>query len=619
MLEMKKSILSNELETLAANTNFEITRTDNEKKSDDFIINDNKIQTISSEYYLQNGSLFKVISGKNSNKSTTIEVCSDFYPIGYGACDDDENYGFIIQYKSKNNLTKEAYIFARDLFSTSGNALQPLINGGLKIRGNSAKSILDAMREYSSEEYYKFVVRNGWSQRLDFYSHWGKVYSLNQNEKYYSASSIAKELQVYSIKDWNQSIVPYLENNPLLIFSIGVALAAPLLKILNAENILCQFTSNTTRGKTKTIKFASTIMASDANSAKSSKNGLEALALANSDSFISLDELAEHDGNLAKDIYNLLNGSSASRMGGADTNFKHINLGNWRLTALGTGEDTVKEKLLKDGKIQDYRQGLEVRAINLDIRNTIFKGMISSTINGLDYGEHLSQLLELGKKYEGVLGRAFLKALFEKGSENGFSMIKTRFNDYKESFKSLCEDDVEKRVAEKFAAIATALWFAVETNVLERELIECENSTINIFKDIWQFNYKNGNKPDEEILKIISGDIVSKLKKEEFVETDDKFQNLIIQNNNNTSFYGFVETVNDEDCYFISMDYEKALISNLMKTYSWISQTAFRNLLKNSGYLQPGDKNGNKGFKNTKTHKGKDYLVIKASIENILM
>ena len=77
--------------------------------------------------------------------------------------------------------------------------------------------------------------------------------------------------------------------------------------------------------------------------------------------------------------------------------------------------------------------------------------------------------------------------------------------------------------------------------------------------------------------------------------------NLIIQNNNDTSFYGFVETVNDEEFYFVTMDYEKALISNLMKTYAWISQTAFRNLLKNSGYLQLGDKNGNKGFKNTKT------------------
>ena len=608
-----------------SNTKIETIQPENQKEFGDLIVIDNpknleQTTLFLSDNFTYNGSTIykwstKRIKGNISSNSE--EICRDIDIVGFGSDETDSAYGLIIEYKSVQSIKKNIYLDLGKLHENPKGVVVDLVKNGLKVVGSNAKLVGDCLilfnQYFKNMEHFVYITKNGWSTNFEYYSYQGSVFSKDYDKKFYTSPALKKHNIKGDIEDWNSVASLLIKNNPTLFLVTGLALSGFIIAPLKQENIWFQLSGDTTLGKTTTSEYAAALVGQDILSFSSTENGFEAVGTHRNHSFIVFDEIKENTNHLVNDIYRLMNGRSKNRMT-EDINFRENT--KWVIAGLGTGEENIKTHMNNMGiSIKDDKTGVDVRAIDISFKQgTDFEGTVRNPAEGYDFGTHINALKNITESNLGIVGAEFLKKLVK----SDFKALEDLFSDYVTSYYSLCENEIEKRVARKFAVVNTALVFGVKECVLDLIKLDCDNAIIEVFI-YWLEDFRKTNNINDDILKFIAGDIVSKLKKEEFVETDDKFQNLIIQNKNDTSFYGFVETVNDEEFYFVTMDYEKALISNLMKTYAWISQTAFRNLLKNSGYLQLGDKNGNKGFKNTKTHKGRDYLVIKASIENILM
>jgi uncharacterized protein (DUF927 family) len=153
-----------------------------------------------------------------------------------------------------------------------------------------------------------------------------------------------------TLEAWRDSVARLASGNSRLVFSLSVALAAPLAALADEASGGFHLRGESSTGKTTALKIAASIWGHPdkyPRQWRSTDNGLEGLAALHNDGLLILDELKQCDPRKAGEIaYLLANGQGkarANRSGAARDPWR------WRLLFLSSGEQSLSALMAQAG------------------------------------------------------------------------------------------------------------------------------------------------------------------------------------------------------------------------------------------------------------------------------
>lgn len=221
-----------------------------------------------------------------------------------------------------------------------------------------------------------------------------------------------------SVETWRLEIAKRCAGNPILVFSLCAAFAAPLLEPAHMDGGGFHVHGASSRGKTTALQIATSVWGCGADPAEASarsairrwnstRNGLEGLAAASNDILLALDELGSLDADdFGRIIYDLAGGQGKVAM---NVNRTLREQHAWRNLILSTGEISGQEKI-QQGRRQG-KAGQQLRFMDIPIT----QGVISET-QGIEPAAFANQLKRACGKYYGTAGPSFIDAIIHRFS-----------------------------------------------------------------------------------------------------------------------------------------------------------------------------------------------------------
>lgn len=274
-------------------------------------------------------------------------------------------YGAILWWNTSSGKYIQEVISIKDLRKLRSTEVYDFLNekGYWFGRNSNCWSLL---KEYLLDEIEMapqaiVVDKMGWHGNVFV----GEGWSLGGDEGYhfinYSDALTLKSSGEFD--DWKNNIGALCVGNPMMIFSIGVALAAPVLKKTDTENGIFHIRGASSTGKTTLLELGASVYSdrSYMMSWVATENGLAAAAATRNDLLFLLDEIGS---NVSKDIgaviYHLIGGVSKQRA----NKFGALSGGvSWRTLGLSSGEISLTDMLLKEG--EKAKAGQEIRLLEI--------------------------------------------------------------------------------------------------------------------------------------------------------------------------------------------------------------------------------------------------------------
>lgn len=322
-------------------------------------------------------------------------------------------HGALLQWKNMDNVLLREVVYARNLNGDNARQIRELlVDTGYPLEpGNISWTRL---QRYLLEEMAKAppattVDRTGWHGSIFATSSWTAGQADEQHHFVGQLSTSPLLQENGSLQDWQTQVGKLCEGNPLAMFSIGVTLAAPLLKHAGLENGAFHLVGNSSTGKTTLLLVAASVCGAPAfvRSWVSTANGLAAVAAEHNDMLLALDEIGlarPEDVDVA--VYHIMNGASKLRANiiGALAPQTH-----WRTLALSTGEIWLSEVFQQMGK--PVRAGQENRLVEIPVFG---KFGAFDKLHGFNSAQEFVDALKgCARHYHGTLFRQWLERLAE--------------------------------------------------------------------------------------------------------------------------------------------------------------------------------------------------------------
>ncbi len=338
----------------------------------------------------------------------------------------------------------------------------------------------------------KSVDRLGWIDHADSLAYVtpshvisrDKIELVYQPERHASSSFTSGSNGL--LEDWQTSVVGLCLGQPYLLFAIGVAFAAPLLKAARLDSFGFHVSQRSSRGKTTLAQCAAAVWGNGADPAdapeksfirrwNSTANGLEGLCSAHNDGLLVLDELGTCTArDFGAVIYGIFGGQGKAVMD-ASRNLKRQRA--WRICALSTGEITVRERI--ESEHVTAKAGQLLRLIDLNISKSL--------IAGPEPGKVADKLKRACATSYGVAGPAFIDKLVAVATDAA-ELRKTIDTLMAQSVAHLVGNQQltpeQSRTAKRFALVQTAMLLSMKASILPVTAEEILSSVKVVF-DEW--------------------------------------------------------------------------------------------------------------------------------------
>ncbi|MCG8317560.1 MAG: DUF927 domain-containing protein [Pseudomonadales bacterium] len=336
-----------------------------------------------------------------------------------------QGWGMVLHWIDQDGIERKDS-FPVSLLYESRNSLlvRTLADRGLKIVPRKEKALLNYVASIDTDKRLNAVRQTGWHQDPDGELAFilpGAILSNSNKHQYVfqpdqpqtNNSSLATK---GTLTDWQTHIGLKLQGNPLLIFAVCAAFAAPLLKFLKMDCTGFHFYGQSSQGKTTTLQVAASVWGNGQDPAAGSEssfiqrwnttgNALEAVAANHNDILLTLDEMATCS---AKDfgnvIYNLAGGQGKARLS-KDSDLK--SRFKWLTLVLSSGEISVKQKIEESG--QAAKAGQLNRMIDIECTEKIIQNY-----HDLNPSSFVNYLKQSCANFHGIAGISFLQRLLAK-------------------------------------------------------------------------------------------------------------------------------------------------------------------------------------------------------------
>lgn len=256
---------------------------------------------------------------------------------------------------------------------------------------------------------------------------------------------------------WQTEVAARCVGNPVLVLSVCVALAGPLLATLHQDSGGLHWVGDSSTGKSTALHVGASVWGGETfrRSWRATANGLEGAAAGLNDTCLCLDEINEADPReIGSIVYALGNGTGKSR---ANRTGMARNVFRWRLTLLSTGERTLAAQMTEGGR--QPKAGQLVRLLNVPAARRFG---VFDNLHGFPEGRALADHLKTTTgRHFGHAGPAFVEALLKDGRDFGAELVTLQALP---QFKA--GDSQEGRAASRFALYGMAGELAAEWGIL---------------------------------------------------------------------------------------------------------------------------------------------------------
>ena len=422
--------------------------------------------------------------------SSFVKLCDALELVAHTRTVEGNDWGMWIKFKDADG-TPHDLVFSSTVFL--GRKIEELLlSSGLRVyvlSGNSGKcplaEFLNAVPRANFPRAVS-VTRGGFvSDAFDcFVFGNNQVLSLPGAERVTptSADCAAVLTEKGTLEEWQANVATPALHSKRLMFGLSVALAAPLLQILDLPCGTFHLNGTSGDGKSSILKAAASVYGGEERVTgwDKTKNGFEAVAARHNNQPLIIDELGQGDLDaLDKVAYQLNNGVGRDRM---TRNATLRKAARWSLIALSAGEFSLSE--MKRQKSRNGRAhtatGERVRFICIPCDAGQGLGVLDSLPGGVtdDKAANDAQRVALlarvsSFKATGVAGHKFLMELMQDVRDNGREALKQQYREFEEDFIALVGRGslapTERRVIRHFAAVAFAGELGIDYGVFGTE------------------------------------------------------------------------------------------------------------------------------------------------------
>ena len=434
-----------------------------------------------------------------------VHVCDPLHVTAGTSDERGNNHGLVLEFRDIQGRLHR-WAMPREMLGDAGDALnRVLADAGLAVNHDQRKRVPAYLATQKPDKHLTSVGTTGWvflPGRPPAFVTPNQV--LGSKDIIFQSSchsfegmpSVGGELD-----EWRDTVGRYARGNPILMISICVALAGPLVRhIKSAESGGIHLQGPSSIGKSTCLAAAVSVWGDRGflRQWRATANGLEATAAMITDTCLVLDEINEVDPNqLGQSIYMLANGRGKVRAR-ADSNAKAIK--QWRLTYLSSGELTPSDYMLQ-GKTR-IQAGQEMRLLNVRVDREF--GAFDY-LHDLGSGAELSDLIKkhAGASY-GHAGMAFVQSLIGLLESESPPDLDKRLEDIGRSIfdASGFNDAQAGRAAKKFALFALAGELASGWGIVPWAQGEATTAAMTCF-ECWQQDFGEGPSENRKILEAI--------------------------------------------------------------------------------------------------------------------
>ncbi|UMA64399.1 DUF927 domain-containing protein [Roseivivax marinus] len=437
-------------------------------------------------------------------------LCSRIQVLGSGCRENGTDWGRVVEITDPRGAKHVVCLFNAN---SATEHLKILKSRGLRINADVPrvdKVLAKLLTEWNTPDQYLFVDRLGWADDACTTFTFAADKHIG-TKKIFLMCDTGNEMRRHvkgSLDDWKTSVAALCVGNPVMVFSVSIALAAPFMQLLNRDSFTVHLRGRSSCGKTTALRVANSVWNPPCGlqNWRTTSNGLESVAVAANSTLLTLDELGQVSATAADEASYMLGNERGKRRARTDGSGSPCK--TWKLIALSSGEISLAEKVSEGGKVT--KLGQEVRFI--DIEADTYAHGIFSNLCGEPDGNALAKKLNAAVKATfGTPGYAMVK--FLTVHQKKVTAIASSFIDVWLSEQASLTpgglDGPGSRVAQNFAIIAAAGEIATAkgftdwpkgaakdaaTELFKRWLAAREKPVREISREILNFADRNTNK-----------------------------------------------------------------------------------------------------------------------------
>jgi putative DNA primase/helicase len=397
--------------------------------------------------------------GKGENAKLdlkAVRICSPLHIVGLTNTEDGQLFGRLLRFRDSLGRWR-TWAMPMEMLRGSCEELRgELLASGVEIEQRNRAQLADYLQWRTPKNVITAAVKTGWIQNGGAFVLRDRV--LGADNVYFQSESLLSEGAARVGGDYHQwrQMVGYCEGNPVLIVSLCVPLAGPLLAKVGRDSGGVHWVGDSSIGKTTALCVGASVWGGDdfKRTWRATGNGLEGVAAQLSDTCLCLDEINEADPReIGAIVYSLGNGigkSRASRIGSA----RQVH--RWRVTLLSTGERSISAMMQEGGK--QAKAGQLVRLLNIPAARQFG---IFDTLHQFADGRQMADYFKAeSTKHYGHAGVKFVEHIIQQGNAD-FGAILARIETQFEH-----SDSQAARAASRFAVYAMAGELAIEAGIL---------------------------------------------------------------------------------------------------------------------------------------------------------
>lgn len=272
----------------------------------------------------------------------------------------ERNWGLVIRWLDQDGKPHERAFQRQRLHEQGTGLVQELVDAGLFVVPGCERQVLKYLGNVQPRVGVYSVDRLGWlpGAQNPVYVRPDQALTLAEYERVIfqperHAPSAHTMGRAGSLKGWQQAVAKPCQGHPLLVFSLLVPFAGPLLRPAGLDSGGFHLYGNSSQGKTTALQLAASACGNGADPAtdehsyvqnwNTTGNALEAVAAAHNDGLLALDEIGTCDAkNFGKVVYDLFGGQGKRRMN-KDAQLREWQ--TWRIVGLSSGELSVRQKI----------------------------------------------------------------------------------------------------------------------------------------------------------------------------------------------------------------------------------------------------------------------------------
>jgi putative DNA primase/helicase len=449
----------------------------------------------------------------NKIKLEDHRVCAPVKVSALTATREDTEYGWLVEFTSRNGHTKRYSISARHFAGRGDEVLGELLALGLEVERKYRTKVLDYIASVHPEGRFKAALTAGWYNGGNIFVLPNEVIGA-EDVWYQGKDEFNPYTKAGKFEDWQSCVAAPAKGNPNLIVALCGSFAGPLFKLFGVPGGGLHWFGPTTIGKTTALEVAQSTWGSPnfRRTWEATAVGLQAMAALHTDTLMVMDEIHMVDPKVLDPmIYALINGYGKSR---GNIHASSRPAARWRVLVLSSGEVSSETQLAIGGFT--VRTGQTIRILDIPVEGKFGAfDLLHGARNGAKFADTLK---DNAAQHYGHAGPLFVSALIRANKE-GLN-LQDDLAGIQKGFQPVNEP--QRRVSRIFAILALAGELAVRWELLPWEQGEATQACTLLFNR-WQKYVPVNAAPERKILGIIA-DVIARF-------GDSKFSDIYSDDN----------------------------------------------------------------------------------------